>query len=123
MTVAADPSLAADVEAIAVALAVAPGSSGGEDLVIANVMRLRADVFDEPFFRGWRDTYDEGACGSAGGLLGNAEAEIDGRQVFVGSCVNGGFTYHVRYGEDVIVSLTSLGERRFGELVVKNLGN
>ena len=120
--IALDPSLAADVEAIAVALAVSAGSSGNEDLVIASVVRLRPDVFDETFFRGWRDTYDAAACEPAGGLGGNAEAEIDGRQVFIGSCANGGFTYHLRYGEDVIVSLTSLGERRFGEIVVQNLG-
>ena len=120
--IAVDPSLATDVEAIAVALAVSPGSSGNQDLVIANVVRLRPDVFDEEFFRSWRDTYDAAACEPAGGLLGNAEAEIDERNVFIGSCTNGGFTYHVRYGENVIVSLTSLGDGRFGELVVKNLG-
>jgi hypothetical protein len=120
--IALDPSLSADVEAIAVALAVSAGSSASEDLVIASVVRLRPDVFDETFFRGWRDSYDVAACEPAGGLRGNGEAEIDGRQVFIGSCANGGFTYHLRYGEDVIVSLTSLGERRFGELVVNDLG-
>jgi hypothetical protein len=120
--IALDPSLASDVEAIAVALAVSAGSSASENLVIASVVRLRPDVFDETFFRGWRDTYDAAACEPAGGLRGNAEAEIDGRQVFIGSCANGGFTYHLRYGEDVIVSLTSLGEGRFGELVAQNLG-
>jgi hypothetical protein len=123
--IALDQTLAADVEAIAVGLAVSPGasaSSGAEDLVIANVVRLRPDVFDESFFRDWRETYDAAACEPAGGVRGNAESEIDGRQVFIGSCANGGLTYHVRYGEDVIVSLTSLGEGRFGELVVKNLG-
>jgi hypothetical protein len=120
--IAVDPSVAADVEAIAVALAVSAGSSADEDLVIASVVRLRPDVFDETFFRSWRDTYDAAACEPAGGLRGNAEAEIDGRQVFIGSCANGGFTYHLRYGEDVIVSLTSLGEGRFGEQVVQNLG-
>lgn len=120
--IAADPSLASEVEAVAVALAVSAGSSAAEDLVIASVVRLRPDIFDETFFRGWRDTYDAAACEPAGGVRGNAESEIDGRQVFIGSCVDGVLTYHLRYGEDVIVSLTSLGERRFGELVVKNLG-
>lgn len=122
-TVAADSSLATDVEAIAVGLAVSPGSSGGEDLVIANVVRLRPDVFDEAFFRDWRDTYDAAACERAGGLDGNAEAEIDGRPVFIGTCLNGAHTYHVRHGEDVIVSLTTVGDGRFGLEVVENLGN
>ena len=121
--IALDPSLATDVEAIAVALAASEGSSGNQDLVIANVIRLRPDVFDDAFFRSWRDTYDAAACEPAGGQVGNAEAVIDERQVFIGSCASGGFTYHVRYGEDVIVSLTSLGSGRFGEQVVKNLGN
>ena len=120
--IASDPSLASDVEAIAVALAVSGASSGGEDLVIANVVRLRPDVFDDEFFEGWRTAYDEAACEPAGGVLESTEDEIDGRQVFVGACVNGGFTYHVRYGEDVIVSLTSTGEGRYGELVMAHLG-
>jgi len=120
--IAADPSLASEVEAIAVALAASAGSSAADDLVIASVVRLQPDIFDETFFRGWRDTYDAAACEPAGGVRGNAESEIDGRQVFIGSCNSGVLTYHLRYGEDVIVSLTSLGERRFGELVVQNLG-
>jgi hypothetical protein len=120
--IALDPSLAIAVEAIAVGLAVAPGTSTGDDLVIANVIRLRPDVFDDEFFREWRDSYDGAACEIAGGVIGNAEAEFDGRKVFIGSCENGAFTYHVRYGEDVIVSLTSVGESRLGELVVGELG-
>lgn len=121
--IAVDPSLATDVEAVAVALAVSAGSSGSEDLVIANVVRLRQDVFNETFFRGWRDSYDGAACQPAGGVTGNAEAEIDGRHVYIGSCVNGPLTYHVRYGEDVIVSITSVGDGRFGEQLVSNLGD
>ena len=120
--IAADPSLASEVEAVAVALAVSAGSSAAEDLVIASVVRLQPDIFDETFFRGWRDTYDGAACEPAGGVRGNAESEIDGRQVFIGSCNSGVLTYHLRYGEDVIVSLTSVGDRRFGEQVVQNLG-
>jgi hypothetical protein len=120
--IAADPSLASEVEAVAVALAVSAGSSAAEDLVIASVVRLQPDIFGEAFFRGWRDTYDAAACEPAGGVRGNAESEIDGRQVFIGSCNSGVLTYHLRYGEDVIVSLTSVGERRFGEQVVQNLG-
>ena len=120
--IAADPSLASEVEAVAVALAASAGSSAADDIVIASVVRLQPDIFDETFFRGWRDSYDAAACEPAGGVRGNAESEIDGRQVFIGSCNSGVLTYHLRYGEDVIVSLTSVGERRFGELVVQNLG-
>jgi hypothetical protein len=119
---AVDPSLALDVEALAVALAVSGEPPGGENLVIANVVRLRPDVFDEAFFEGWRASYDRSACEPAGGQLGTGEDEIDGRQVFVGNCANGALTYHVRYGEDVIVSLTSTGDGRFGEIVMAHLG-
>lgn len=120
--IALDPSLVSEVEAVAVALAVSDSPSGDEDMVIANVVRLRPDVFDETFFLGWRETYDEAACEPAGGVAGSTEAEIGGRQVFVGTCTNGGFTYHVRYGEDVLVSLTSTGTGRFGEIVMAHLG-
>ena len=86
-------------------------------------MRLRPDVFNETFFRGWRDSYDESCLRARRRGAGNAEAEIDGRDVFIGSCANGAITYHLRYGEDVIVSITSVGDGRFGEQLVKNLGD
>jgi len=121
--VAKDPALAIAVEALAIGLAVSSGSSTDQDLVIASVVRLRPDIFNDAFFRSWRDSYDRAACAQAGGVAGNAETEIDDRQVFIGSCVNGAFTYHTRYGEDVLVSLTSVGKARFGEQVMSNLGN
>jgi hypothetical protein len=117
-----DPSLRADAEAIATALAVSGDSSGAEDLVVVSVVRLHADVFDEAFFEGWRASYDRSACEPAGGLRATSDEQIGGRQVFVGSCTNSASTYHVRYGEDVIVSATSTGERRFGELLMAHLG-
>jgi len=121
--VAKDPALAIAVEALAIGLAVSSGSSTDQDLVIASVVRLRPDIFNDAFFRSWRDSYDRAACAQAGGVAGNAETKIDDRQVFIGSCVNGAFTYHTRYGEDVLVSLTSVGKARFGEQVMSNLGN
>ena len=121
--VAKDPALAIAVEALAIGLAVSSGSSTDEDLVIASVVRLRPDIFNDAFFRSWRDSYDRAACERAGGVAGNAETEIDGRRVFIGSCGSGAFTYHTRYGEDVIVSLTSVGRARFGEQVMSNLGD
>ena len=44
-------------------------------------------------------------------MAGNAEAEIDGRTVYIGTCVGGVHTYHVHLEEpDVIVSLNDVGE-------------
>lgn len=122
MQMAVDPMLGADAEAIATALAVSGDASGAEDIVVVSIVRLRADVFDEAFFEGWRASYDRAACEPVGGLRTTTDEQIDGRQVFVGTCTNGAFTYHVRYGEDVIVSATSAGERRFGELLMAHLG-
>jgi hypothetical protein len=120
--IATDPALAGQVEALAVGLAVGPGASGAEDIAIVNVIRLRNGVFGEEFFRDWRDTYDEAACEPAGGVAGHAQATIDGRLVFIGSCTGGAFTHHVALeGERLIVSVTSVGPQRFGEQVVANL--
>ena len=117
---AADPTLAADVEALALALA-ADQAAGAENLAIVNVVRLRPAVLGEAFFRQWRDSYDEAACAPAGGVSGHAEADIDGRRVFIGSCSGGAFTYHAIHGDDVIVSITSVGESRLGEAIMEDL--
>ena len=66
-TVAADPTLAANAEAIAMAIVVAPGSTG-DDLAVASVVRLRPGV-DNPIFREiFRAAYDRVACEQAGGV-------------------------------------------------------
>ena len=119
---AASPDLAGDAEAIAIGLAIDPGTAGVEDFVIVNVVRLRDEVFSDEWFRDWRDSYDAGACDAAGGIRGNAEAEIDGRTVFIGSCEGGVLTYHVRLDDaDLVVSMHGLGPRRFGEQVAGDL--
>jgi hypothetical protein len=106
------------VEALAYGLAVS-----GEDLVVASVVRLVDGAFGEAFYRDWRTTYAEGVCEPAGGVApGTAEAELGGRNVFIGSCVNGGHTY-VTWLEDraVIVSAYAVGDRRFGERLMESL--
>jgi hypothetical protein len=107
----------------AIVLAIAAGSSVADDLAIVSVVRLRSGVFDEGFFRSWRDSYDEAACDAAGGVSGHAEAEIGGRTTFIGTCAGGAHTYHVRLETDdvILVSVTAVGERRLGEQVVAGL--
>jgi hypothetical protein len=119
--IASDPDLARTASAIAVALAIAPGRS--DDLVVISVVQLRPGVFDDAFYRSWRDTYDTAACGPAGGVAGNAQAEIGGHDTFIGTCAQGAFTYHV-YLEDLdrFVSITSVGDRRLGEQIVAGIG-
>jgi hypothetical protein len=120
--VSRDPLLAESALSIAVALAAAPSAPGGDDLAVANVIRLRPDVFDEAFYQEWRDTYNEAACGVADGVASETETVIGGRQAFIGRCVGGAQTYHT-YLEDqgFLVSVTATGERRLGELIIAGL--
>jgi hypothetical protein len=114
---ASDPSFVASVEAAAFPIAVS-----ADDLASGVVALLRPGRFSDRFFRDWRDSYNEGACGQAGGVVGNAEAELDGRTVYITSCAGGLRVYHAHVAErDVIVSLFSVGERRFGEQLMKDL--
>ena len=119
--VSRDLLLAESALSIAVALA-APGATGGDDLAVANVIRLRPDVFDEAFYQEWRDTYNEAACGVADGIETENETVIASRQTFVGTCVGGAQTYHTYLvDQGFIVSVTATGERRLGELIVAGL--
>jgi hypothetical protein len=120
--IATDPDLATNASAIAVAFAIGPGASGDDDVAVVSVVQLRPGVFDDGFFRDWRDSYDAAACDAAGGVAGNAQAEIDGRTVHIATCAAGAHTYHA-FLEDasVIVSVTSVGELRLGEQIVAGL--
>lgn len=112
-----DPGLPQIATALDAAVAVQ-----GDNLVLAWVVRLRPDRFTSDAFRQWRDSYDEGACTAAGGVVGHAEAEIGGRTVYVTSCVAGLRTYHVWLEEQgVLISASSLGEGRFGEKLLEGL--
>jgi hypothetical protein len=90
--------------------------------VYALVVRLKPGAFGEELFRQWRDSYDDGACTQSGGVVGHAEAEIGGRQTYVTSCVQGMHTYHVwLQDQDLLISASSIGDGRFGELLLKGL--
>ena len=116
---AGDATLAANAESLAVAIA-ADQPTGS--FVVASVVRLRPGVYSEEFFRDWRDSFDEGVCAQAGGVSGNAQSEIDGRTVYIGTCAGGVHTYHVYLeGSDAILSVNSVGEVRLGEDLMENL--
>jgi hypothetical protein len=121
--VAAAESLAPSLSAIAVAAAFGPPPSDAiGDYVVATVARLRTEVFDEAWFRDWRDSFDAGVCEQAGGVAGHAEATLGGHQTFIGSCAGGVHTYHVYLPrQDVVVSLQGIGPGRFGERVIEGL--
>ena len=115
-----DPALGEVAEAIAAGFAVDVAT---EDFVYGVVVRLKRGVMGDERFRDWRDSYDEGACSQAGGVVGHAEAEIGGRTVYIGTCVGGVRTYHVWLAEqNLIVSASAVGEaRRLGEKLVEGL--
>ena len=122
-TAAGIVDLPADVDAIAVGLYIRPAASSGDDLAIVNVVRLRPGVFAEEWFRSWRSTYDDGACEVAGGVApGSAVSQIGDHETHIGSCQGGVHTYHVHLtSPDRVISITALGEGRFGERVVAGL--
>jgi hypothetical protein len=114
-----DPGLVETVDRMVQAVVVDPASDA---FAYASVIVLRPGVYDEAFFRSWRDSFDEGACSQAGGVTGHAEATIGGRTAFIGRCDGGVLTYHVRLDDrDAIVSVSALGDSRLGEQLVAGL--
>lgn len=117
--IAADPTRARDLAALAVAVAVDPGTG---DLAVASVIRVLPGVYSEAYFDDWRATFDAGACSQAGGAGSTIKATIAGHATFIGHCVGGLVTYHVHLtGDDRIVSITSVGAGQLGQLIVEGL--
>lgn len=122
--IASDPTLAADVDALALAAVFGPLASdeGGGDYAVATVVHLRPETFSDGFYRAWRDTFDAGVCEQAGGVDGHAQTELDGRTVWIGTCTGGVHTYHATLRDDsIIVSLQSAGPMRLGEQIMAGL--
>jgi hypothetical protein len=113
----ADSGFAMNIEAAAFGVVVA-----GNDLASAVVAKPVDGVFSDAWFRDWRDSYNEGACAQSGGVARNAETDIDGRTVYIGTCSGGLRTYHT-WLEDrgLLVSAFSIGEGRFGERLMAGL--
>jgi hypothetical protein len=117
--VAADPSHAGDLTALAVAVAVDAGSG---DLAVASVVRVLPGVYSAAYFDDWRATFDAGACSQSGGTGQTTEATIAGHDTFIGHCLGGLVTYHVHLADgDRIVSISSVGTRQLGQLIVEGL--
>jgi len=114
-----NPAIVRNVKALAAAAVVDPATL---EFAYATVMRFFDGVMSDPFYRDWRISFDAGVCEVAGGVSGNAEAEIGGRQVFIGSCADGIHTYHAWLGNrGVLVSVSAVGVQRLGEQLVEDL--
>ncbi|MEO5884545.1 MAG: hypothetical protein ABIQ58_03410 [Candidatus Limnocylindrales bacterium] len=121
--VARDALLQGAIDAISIAIYVAPRASGtSSDYAVATVVHLRPGVFSAEFYRDWRDTFDTGVCEQAGGVNTHAEASIRGRQTYIATCAGGVKTHHAYLQRsDVLVSIQGVGDRRFGERIVEGL--
>ena len=108
----------AGVDALAVAI-----YPSLDDYAVVTVARLRPGVFDEEWFRDWRETFDEGVCQQAGGVdPGHSEMEVSGRQVFRSTCVGGVVMHHLWLPETQnIVSIQGAGALDLGRRVVESL--
>jgi len=123
--IAADPSLGGSASAVAVGIAIAsadPAATGipsTDDFAVVTLVKLRPGTFSEAFFRDWRDSHDVTACAPAGGIMGHAQATLGDRPTFIATCRQGVRIHHVHLVEpDVLVAVTSLGDRRLGERLV-----
>jgi hypothetical protein len=114
-----DPALADEASALVAALAIDPVTG---DFAYVSVIRLRPGVFSDAYFESWRQTFDGGACSQAGGVAKSGSGVVIGTHLtFVDQCVGGILTHHVHLPGDIIVSISSLGDGHFGQLVVEGL--
>ena len=114
-----DPSVGKIGTGLDVGVAV---DQGNGNLVVAWVVRLRPNTFTDAIYQQWRDSYDEGACADAGGVVGRAEATIDARTVYITSCTTSTRTYHVWLEQPgILISASAIGDGRFGEVLMDNL--
>ena len=115
---AADPSIPAEIRTLAAAFV---HDDGMTNWAVATVVALHDGVLGDAFYRSWRDTFDAGACEPAGGVTGSANATIGGRSVDIGRCAGGVNTYHAMLSGDRLVSVTAVGDLRYGELLMAGL--
>jgi hypothetical protein len=116
--IAASDGLAADIDAVAVALYIAD-----DDYAVATVVRPQEGVVDDAWFRDWRDTFDAGVCEQAGGVeTGRSEIKIDERTVHRSTCVGGVVIHHVYVpGAERLISIQGAGSADLGRSILDDL--
>ena len=116
----ADANLRTSASAIAVGI-VATGSATGDDFASVSVVRLRPGVYSEAFFEAWRQSYDAAACALADGVASHRRQVIGAHTVEVTLCTGGARTLHVHLAGDLLISITTVGDRGYGDLVLAGL--
>jgi hypothetical protein len=116
-----DQGLRAAASGIAVASVIAPGDSSGDDLAVATVIRLRPGIYSDGFYQRWRADYDAAACEPAGGVSSHLQQRIGLHVVEVTVCAQGARTYQAHLPGDLVIAVTSVGARQFGELIMAGL--
>ena len=121
----AETSAAQSSELSPVATAFAAGLAAdpaGRNWAFGVVVALRPGVMSDGNFRAWRDSYDKGACSQAGGVVGHAETKIGTRLTYITACSGGVHPYHVWLPErQRLVSVSAVGEQRFGEQMIAGI--
>jgi hypothetical protein len=121
----AETSAAQSSDLAPVATAFAAGLAAdpaGRNWAFGVVVALRPGVMSDGVFRAWRDSYDKGACSQAGGVVGHAESKIGTWLTYITACSGGVHTYHVWLPErQRIVSVSAVGEQRFGEQMIAGI--
>ncbi len=85
------------------------------------MVQLRPGVNGDAFFKDWRTDYDTSACEAAGGVKSHAQQVIGSHTVDVTVCGEGVRLYHTRLSGDRLVSITAVGDRKLGDLVMAGL--
>ena len=116
-----DPELGRSASAIVVGMVLAAGDSRGDDLAVSSVVQLRPGVFSDAFYGQWRQAYDAAACEPAGGVASHVQQLIGAHTVEVTVCSQGAHMYHTHLAGDMLVSITAVGDRKFGDLVMAGL--
>ena len=115
----ADPDLGRNVSRVATAFA---GDPGGANWAYTAIVDVRPEARSDAFYRDWQESFDASACERAGGVMGHTTVTIAGREVERTACGQGVRTYHVRIGgTGLLVSISDLGDAKFGELEIATL--
>ena len=120
-TMIANADFQRSASALAVGYVIAPGNSRSDDLAISSVIRLRPGTFDDTFYANWRASYDAAACDPAGGVSSHIQQVNGQHQVEVTVCAKGARTLQTHLAGDILVSITAVGDRKFGDLVMNGL--